>query len=96
VDVGTNPRGTLASVRNNGTAYTTIEWYGGNAENLTTCSEMSAALNGNGAQRNNFAVGRNASNKAHIIVRSNDTSTYSVYVERQNWVNGTGCPSLAP
>ena len=86
----------MASVRNNGTAYTQVSWWGGADQNVTACKQDIKALSGNGAQVNNFVVGKNTAGKSYLQIQSTNTNTYSVIVDVQNWQNGAGCSQVAP
>lgn len=88
--------GVMASVRNNATAYTSATWWGGNDQNATSCTQTTKALSGNGAQFNNFVIGRDASGFSYLFIKSTDGNTYSVSVDAQNWQNGNGCGGIAP
>jgi|GEM_PF-1528715 len=88
--------GVMASVRNNGTAYTQATWFGGNDQNVTACAQTQKSLQGNGAQFNNFVIGKDGSGYSYLFVKSTDANTYSVIVDMQNWQNGNGCSSVVP
>src|SRR5690242_12067307 len=56
-----NRWGGLFTVMNgSSSAANTLNWYGGLSETVTSCVSNSRTLNGNGAQLNNFAVGKDS------------------------------------
>jgi hypothetical protein len=87
--------GAMLSVRNTTTSTERLEWYGNNDQNTTSCKLSSATLSGNGAQLNNFVAGKDASGFSWLKVIPNTGAT-SVYVDFQNWQNGSGCGVAAP
>jgi len=89
------PRGAMWSVMNPGdsTVVNTVKWYGGRNENTTACIADSQTLNGNGAQINNFTVGKDSGSAMYVSVTANKANTVQMSI--QNWQNGSGC-SVAP
>jgi len=87
--------GAMWSVMNgsDSTVVNTLKWYGGRTETVTSCINDSQTLNGNGAQLNNFTVGKDANSATYVTVTGNKVNTVSLSI--QNWQNGTGC-SVAP
>jgi mannan endo-1,4-beta-mannosidase len=91
IDARTFRLGTMLSVRNNGAYYERIEWTGGLDQNVTSCKQTISTLSGNGAQLNNFAAGKDASGYSWLKVIPTNGSAVSIYLDRQNWQNGSGC-----
>jgi len=88
----TYKNGLMFTVRNNGTNdYTKVEWFGVLDQNLSNCSSRSALLSGNGAQINNIATPKTAGGEMEFLLKSQNTTTYSVSVEIFDWSNGLGC-----
>jgi cellulose 1,4-beta-cellobiosidase len=88
-------RGAMWSVMNPGdsTVSNTVQWYGGRNESTTACIADSQTLNGNGAQINNFTVGKDSTSAMYVSITANKANTVSMSI--QNWQNGNGC-SVAP
>jgi hypothetical protein len=87
--------GAMWSVMNgpDSTVSNTVQWYGGRNEAVTACANTIQVLDGNGAQINNFTVGRDSSGATYVIVTGNKANSVSIGI--QNWQNGTGC-SVGP
>jgi len=84
----------MFSVMNGSTsASNTLSWYGGTNENTTSCSTQTSTLNGNGAQLNNFVVGKDSTGAMYLTITGSASNTVSLSI--QNWQNGNGC-SVAP
>jgi endoglucanase len=96
INASSYKNGVMASVRNNGTAYTQASWWGGVDQNATACVQGQKVLSGNGAQFNNFVIGKDAAGYSYLFVKSTDTKSYSVSIDAQNWQNGSGCGGVAP
>jgi len=89
-----NRWGTMWTVMNSSSsAANTLNWYGGRTETVTSCINDSQILNGNGAQLNNFTVGKDSTGATYLTITGSAANTVSISV--QNWQNGTGC-SVAP
>jgi endo-1,4-beta-xylanase len=87
--------GGMFSVMNgqDATVSNTLAWYGGASETVTACTSNSRTLAGNGAQLNNFTVGKDSTGAMYVTISGNKTNTVNLSV--QNWQNGSGC-SVAP
>src|SRR5262249_40927702 len=70
-----------------------LKWYGGTSETVTSCTNTTTTLNGNGAQLNNFVIGKDANGQMFLTITTNTANTVSISI--QNWQNGSGC-SVAP
>ena len=88
-------RGAMWSVMNgsDSTVSNVVKWYGGRNESVTNCINDTQTLNGNGAQINNFTVGKDSANAMYVTITTNKVNTVSMSI--QNWQNGSGC-SVAP
>ena len=88
--VTTAPRGADWSVMNGGTsAVNTLKWYGLRNENGTACINDTQTLSGNGAQLNNFPVGKDSNNNTYLIITGSAANT--VNISLGTWMNGSGC-----
>jgi hypothetical protein len=88
----TTKNGLMFTVRNIGIdTYTKVEWFGVLDQNLSNCTSRSALLSGNGMQINNIATPKTGSGEMEFVLKSQNTTTYSVAVEIFDWSNGLGC-----
>lgn len=83
--------GAMVSMMNNSNGNNEVRWFGANNESATSCANTVKALNGNGAQHNNFVVDDEAG-LAYVYVRAVDNGSNKIkFTSNQNWQNGVGC-----
>ncbi len=85
--------GMFTVMNSSSSAANTLKWYGGRNETVTACINDTQTLNGNGAQLNNFTIGKDSAGAMYLTITGSAANTVSISI--QNWQNGSGC-SVAP